>query len=247
MSSSHFILKENFQITSADTDFSKTLKPSGLINMLIQAAWHHAEILGFGVDMMHRESLVWMLSRIQAKIYLQPLWNENLSIITWPKGIRRLFYIRDFEVHNSLNSIVAHATSEWLLIDVKAKRPRLYNPENNIFNKNKGKHALMNVVPILESTNINAESFSNRVTYSDVDLNRHLTTTRYIDWMMDTFSMDFHSRNKCMGLTLNFIREIPYDEKVDIQRSEDNSSNCFSFAFKKHATEKDLFRGHLCF
>jgi medium-chain acyl-[acyl-carrier-protein] hydrolase len=247
MSSSPFILKENFQITSADTDFSKTLKPSALINMLIQAAWHHAEILEFGVDMMHRENLIWMLSRIQTRIFLHPFWNDNLSIITWPKGVRKLFYLRDFEVYDSLNRLVAQTTSEWILIDVKAKRPKLYNPENNIFNQNKDKHALKDAVSVLDEINTDAESFSNQVKYSDIDLNQHLTTTRYIDWMMDTFSMDFHNTNKCKALILNFIREVPYNEKVDIHRRKDNSTNCFLFGFKKSDEKKDLFRGQLCF
>ena len=247
MSSSPIILKENFQITSADTDFSKTLRPSALINMLIQVAWHHAEILEFGVDMMNRESIIWMLSRMQIRIYLHPFWNDNLSITTWPKGVRRLFYLRDFEVHDSLDRLVAQATSEWILIDVKAKRPKLYNPENNIFNQNKDKHALKNAVSVLDAINTDAESFSNQVKYSDVDLNQHLTTTRYIDWMMDTYSMEFHSKNKCKALILNFIREVPFSEKVDIQRTKDNSINCFHFGFKKPDGEKDLFRGQLCF
>ncbi len=247
MSTSPYILKENIQITSADTDFSKTLRPSSLINMLIQVAWHHAEVLEFGMDMMHREGLVWMLSRMQTKIYQQPFWNDSLSITTWPKGIRRLFYIRDFEVHDSQNRLVAQTTSEWLLIDIKVKRPKLYNQESIIFNQNKDKHSINNAVPILEAIGGDAESFSNQVNYSDVDLNQHLTTTRYIDWMMDTFSMDFHAKNKCKALILNFIREAPYNEKVEILRFNDQTSNCFDFSFKKPEGEKDLFRGQLCF
>jgi acyl-ACP thioesterase len=215
--------------------------------MLIQVAWHHAEKLEFGVEMMHREGLVWMLSRMQTKIYRQPFWNDNLSIITWPKGIRRLFYIRDFEMYDTQNRIVSQTTSEWLLIDVKTKRPKLFNPENNIFNQNKDKHAINNEVPVLETVPPGSGLFSNEVKYSDVDLNQHLTTTRYIDWMMDTFSMDFHIKNKCKALILNFIREIPKDEKVSIQCSEDKDSNCFSFGFKKPGGEKDLFRGQMDF
>ena len=130
---------------------------------------------------------------------------------------------------------------------MKAKRPKLYNPENNIFTQNKDKHALKNAVSVLDEINTDAELFSNQVKYSDVDLNQHLTTTRYIDWMMDTFSMDFHSKNKCKSLILNFIREIPYSEKVDIQRTKDNNTNCFHFGFRKPGGEKDQFRGKLSF
>jgi len=241
------ILEEKIHVTSADTDFTKTLKPSALINMLIQVAWHHAEILGFGIDLLHRENLIWMLSRIHVKVHSYPCWNEILSLSTWPKGIRRLFYLRDFEICDSQNNIVARATSEWILIDIKTKRPKLFQPENNIFHQNKDKHALKNEVPLLETIPSGFETFCNKVHYSDIDLNQHLTTTRYIDWMMDTFDIGFLRKNKCKEIITNFLREIPYNETVDILRSKKDGAVCYDFTFRKPQESKDFFRGKLCF
>jgi medium-chain acyl-[acyl-carrier-protein] hydrolase len=241
------ILEEKFHVTSSDTDFTKTLKPGALINMLIQIAWHHANILDFGTDLLHKENLVWVLSRIHVKINHFPFWNEELFFSTWPKGIRRLFYLRDFEVCDSQNNIVARATSEWLLIDSKSKRPKLIHPENNIFQQNKDKHALTNEVPVLETIDPETSRFSNTVKYSDLDLNRHLTTTRYIDWMTDTFDIEFLSKHKCKEIVANFLREIPYNETVDILRSESKDATHYNFAFRKPQESNDFFRGKLCF
>ena len=242
-----YIHEEHTQITSADTDFTKILKPGSLINMLIQIAWHHAEKLGFGMEFLHREELVWMLSRMHIKIYDYPSWNEHLSFTTWPKGIRRLFYLRDFEAYGLKNHLMAQATSEWLLIDLKTRRPKLFNPENNIFNQNKDKHALMNEVPVIQDLNEKYETFNNTACYSDLDLNQHLTTTRYIDWMLDTLPIELLRRNKCKELIVNFIREVHYNEQVEILRSGDEDSKTFQFAFRKSGDAKDLFRGQVSF
>jgi len=185
MSDSIYTLNENFLITSADTDFTKTLKPGALVNIFIQIAWHHAEILDYGMAFRIREGLIWMLSRMQVKIYRHPLWNEQASITTWAKGIRRLFYLRDFEVYNSQNQLVALATSEWLLIDIKSKRPKLYDPKNILFNQNKDKHALKNEVQVLEAITSKSDSFSNKVNYSDIDLNQHLTISSTMSGLQD--------------------------------------------------------------
>ena len=95
------VLIEQFPVTSADVDHTRKLKMSAMVNIFIQIAWHHAEKLGFGIDFLHEHGLVWMLSRLQLKLGHQPSWNEQITASSWPKGIRRLFYLRDLLFKNS--------------------------------------------------------------------------------------------------------------------------------------------------
>lgn len=241
------ILEESTLVTSADTDFTKTLRSSSLVNMLIQIAWHHAEMLGFGMEFLHEHGLVWMLSRMHIKINCKPFWNSRLQLSTWPKGIHRLFYLRDFDVYDTSDQLVARATSEWLIIDIKARRPKLYQPENNIFQENKDKHAIETLVPNLKSLGSDFEAFNNKVFYSDIDLNNHLTTTRYIDWMMDTFDLEFLEKSICADLVINFIREVPFDTKVVIKRFKLSPNQNFLFEFQSTDEKQIFFRGQLHF
>lgn len=241
------ILEEIFPVTSADTDFTKTLRPSSLINMLIQIAWHHAEMLGFGMTFLHDYNLVWMLSRMHIKIYSRPFWNSDLKLSSWPKGIHRLFYLRDFEVLNTLGKKVAEATSEWLIIDLSTRRPKLYQPENNIFQENKDRHALSDLVPNLKTGESKYEGFVNKVVYSDIDLNYHLTTTRYIDWMLDTLDMAFHEKKFCIEIIMNFIKEVPFGEEVSIYRYRSAPDEIYSFEFQSMDRKQIFFRGQLRF
>lgn len=237
------ILSEDTLVTSADTDFTRTLKPGALVNFHIQVAWHHAQNLGFGIDFLHENALVWMLSRMHIKIYRYPHWDEYIKLQSWPKGIRRLFYIRDFRFYDKQNNIISEATSEWLIINLASRRPKLYNPDHNIFHENIGKHALEGEVPVLSTPGAEATNFSNKVGYSDVDLNRHLTTTRYVDWMFDCFDLDFLRQYRYNELVLNFIKEIPYGSKVGINRYSPANDNSYHFEFIAPESSLVFFRG----
>jgi medium-chain acyl-[acyl-carrier-protein] hydrolase len=242
-----FIIEESMLVSSADTDFTKTLRSSSLVNMLIQIAWHHAEKLGFGMEFLHINDLIWMLSRMHLKIYSKPFWNSQLQLRTWPKGIHRLFYLRDFEVLNESNQVVAEATSEWLIIDLKTRRPKLYQPENNIFQENKDKHAIETNVPNLKTPSNEFNVFMNKVVYSDIDLNNHLTTTRYIDWMMDTFNLKFLEKSLCNNMVTNFVRELPFGTEVVIKRFELSPNENYVFEFYSNDMTQVYFRGQLNF
>jgi medium-chain acyl-[acyl-carrier-protein] hydrolase len=242
-----YILEEKFLVTSADNDFKGNLRVSSLVNMFIQIAWHHAEELGLGINYLHQNHLAWVLSKLYLKIDSLPQWNDTLKLVTWPKGIHRLFYLRDLEVFNDAGHRIACATTEWLLIDTKTKMQKLQGPEEEIFSKNKDNHAIDGLVEDLSPLAVNSTSYLLKTSYSDIDLNRHLTTTRYIDWMFDTFNMDYHKMYQCNEVILNFIREVPYGVEVSANRISHSDKNCHEFEFTRKDEKQVLFRGRLQF
>jgi len=240
-------LEETYTITSADTDFKKKLTVSSLINMFIQSAWHHAESLGFGMDFLHENGTIWMVFRLHVKFYQTPFWNEKLVMTTWPKGIHRVFYQRDFEALDVNRKKIAEGTSEFMIIDLKSKRPKLFQADHHIFNQEHIRHAIDSHVPVLITPEVQAENFMREVRYSDIDLNEHLTTTRYIDWMFDSFNLEFLNAHSCKEIIVNFIREIPIGTVVKIVRYPMDETNSFLFEFLHPEQNHLFFRGQLIF
>lgn len=240
-------LTERFCISSAEVDFLKNIRVGALTNQLIQAAIHHAEQLGFGIEYMHRNDLVWMLSRLHLKIISTPGWNEVLDIKTWPKGINRLLYLRDFSVSDKHNKIVALCTSEWLMIQMNAKRPKLHAPEHPAFLQNLSTHAIAEAVPKLKKSDGERHNSAFEVQYTDVDLNQHLTAVRYVDWMFNTFTLEFLKCNTCCEMIVNYLHEIPAGEKVYLFKHKDESGDGYFFEFTSINGKKCYFRGWLKF
>ena len=183
----NIVLKTNTLVTTADTDFKNRLRAGSLVNMLIQAAIKSAGELGFGFEMLKQNNLIWVLSRLTVEIYKPALWNDSIEVETWPKTIDRLLYIRDFTVRNQHGDVIAKATSAWLAIDIDSRRPKLINNANSgVFNQLSDKYAL-NYLPYKITDVAYQDSFFKYAAYFDIDLNNHVTATRYIDWMRNNF------------------------------------------------------------
>ncbi len=235
-----------FKITSADTDIKGRLKVSSLENYLIQSAINSASKLGFGFNDLQRNSLFWVLSRISIEIYRPVLWDEDITIETWPKNLEKILYLRDFIVRDSANKIIAKSTSGWLAIDSNSKRPKKIDAiKPKVFYILKDKHALEETPPKISSVK-KGDIFEVKTLFSDIDLNGHLTSTRYLDKMTDTFPTDFLIKNYPKQISINYIKETIPEEIIEITR-EQNSEKSFTFEGKNLSNNAISFRGKIDF
>lgn len=236
----------SFRVSSADTDMYMRVKLGGVVNMLIQSAINSAESLGFGFQNLKEQRLFWVLSRLTVEIYQALTWNQEAEVETWPKSVEGLLYTRDFIVRDRQQNIIARATSGWLAIDFNTKKPKIIDGIHaEMFVHLHDKHGL-NKSPEKLSGTSHGESFKVQSKYFDFDLNRHVTSTRYIDWMMDTFSFDFHKTHYPKKLSVNFMKEtLP----GDILRLQWNSKDRLNYSFEgiNHAHNTVAFRGKIEF
>ena len=239
------ILKSNSKITSAETDMYGNLRLGALSNLFIQSSINSAEKLGFGLNNLREHTLFWVLKRMTIEIFSTVKWNDMVIVETWPKDIDGVLYLRDFIIKDKDNNIVAKATSGWLAIDVNKKRPKLIKDiDFNVFQSLKDKHAIKE--PPIKLNVINeGKIFSVKAFYSDIDINQHVTSTRYIDWMMDTISQDFHKKNHPRKLSINYLKETMIDEQLIITRNQ--KGNTFEFEGVNSSKNLSAFRGSIEF
>ena len=239
-------LYSNYKISSADTDMFLRVRLGGVVNLLIQSAINSAESLGFGFKGLRKQQLYWVLSRMTLEIYNPMTWNQDIEVETWPKTLEGLLYMRDYIVRDKAQNIIARATSGWLAIDVETKKPKILDAvETEMFVHLKEKHALQKSPEKLTATS-DGDAFDVKSGYFDFDLNRHVTSTRYVDWMMDTFSIDFHKNHYPKKLSINFMKEtLPGDTLNIIRGSKDDLQ--FNFEGTNHARKTVAFRGKIDF
>jgi medium-chain acyl-[acyl-carrier-protein] hydrolase len=212
----------NFTVTSAETDMYARLRLGAMVNYLIQAASDSADRLGFGYGGIRRQNLFWVLSRLTVEIYRPVKWHEDVEVETWPKTVERVLYLRDFIVRDSEREIIARSTSGWLAIDLETRRiKKIEGIEAEHFTHLKDKHALPDTPGKIHPVD-GGEKFEIRAGYFDIDLNGHVTTTRYIDWMMDTFDPEFHRNNFPRKLSLNLMKETMPGESISLVRNQGN-------------------------
>lgn len=239
-------LFKEFEVTSADTDMFGRLKISGLSNFLIQSAISSADKLGFGLQYLKTENLFWVLSRLDVEVYKQAYWYDKITVETWPKTSDGIIYVRDFIVRNSKNEVLARATSGWLAVDLLRKRPKkITGIVSEIFHSLKNKKAIEEMPTRLKP--VECEKITEiQTSYYDLDLNRHVTTTRYIDWLLDSFDIEFHKNNYAKKLKINFLKETKPLEKLELQKKQ-ISEKQFHFESMNITSAKNAFRAEIEF
>jgi medium-chain acyl-[acyl-carrier-protein] hydrolase len=245
MTEKELVLVLKFPVTSADTDIASRIRLGALVNFLIQSAIRSADDLGFGFEHLHKQKLFWVLSSITVQINRPLMWYQNAEVETWPKDVHKMLYLRDFFIRDHEQNIIGRATSSWFAIDFEKHRPhKIEGDHSEIFNALRKRYALPHLSeklnPVMEGMATEIKS-----TYFDIDLNKHVTSTRYIDWMMDMIPLDFLLVHYPKLLTINYLKETSPGETIRLKTFREE--NCFYFEGINANLGVVAFRGKICF
>ena len=211
------IWSEPFKIKSFDIDTTGKLRLSSLFEYLQEVAGNHAENIEVGYDQLQEKNLFWVLSRMKLNIERLPKWNETIEIKTWPKGIDKLFAIRDFEIFDSAKKLIISVTSSWLLIDSikhrlhKIEELQIPIPESDI--KPAIKEFPDKIVPV-EGDSI---SHFHSIKYSELDILQHVNNSRYISWIYDCYQPEFLNSNELKSIQINYLDEAKFSDNLEIK------------------------------
>jgi medium-chain acyl-[acyl-carrier-protein] hydrolase len=190
-----------------DLDFTKRLKLSALFTYLQDAAGIHAEKLGLGIGrLMEKLGVSWVLMRIRADITRYPEWDEEITIETWPLEPKRFEFERDFIVKDREGQIIVRAVSTWVVMDMTSRELKKGDFVG-------GYPALINERAIdcklgkLRDYGQPEPAYRKTIGYSDVDFNGHLNNARYVDYLMDCFSIESHEQYLITSIEVSYINE----------------------------------------
>lgn len=160
------------------------VRPIGFVQALQEAARLHAEQLGYGIDTLRQEDSYWVLIRMELRWEKRPAYNETFAVQTWPKGSDKRYALRDFNI--SLDGVaIGQGRSAWLLLGTDGKPKALTGNwehwKETLGEAWEGAPEKWNwpaEEPIIEGP-------SWVVGYSDLDINGHVNSARYWDWVTD--------------------------------------------------------------
>ncbi|MGB8489953.1 MAG: acyl-ACP thioesterase domain-containing protein [Bacteroidales bacterium] len=242
-------LEKGYHVHVYETGPDGNLNLHSLFNYFQDIASHHAVSLGYGRDDLLRNNTIWVLSRIYAEIASMPAWGTDIVITTWPRGIDRLFALRDYEVRSPEGDLIASATSSWLIVDAttrRIQRPdetlsrfRSEIPEGNALPRNAGK---------LEPAEAEGSATSPfRVSISDLDINRHTNNVGYLKWVTDSYDLEFILDKVPRSAEINYLAESHYNEEVIIITSGSAGyRNIRNHSVRRTGDSVELCRVQIC-
>lgn len=204
------------ELTAAGCTAQMELPLQSLVREIIDAATEHANSLGFGYARLIEEGNAWVLSRLSIEMSRFPQVGENYSLTTWIESFNRHFSERNFEICTSGGEILGYARTIWVAINIATRRPADLTAFTELEKSVSGK-----VCPIPPQSKVRMpaefeHSRNYNVVVSDIDSNRHLTTARYVELVVDCLPLEVYDHFTVHKFDISFMRECTFSEKLTI-------------------------------
>ncbi len=222
--------RQHILIPCYDTDVAQFLKPSAFMDLAQEAANLHASILGFGYDSLMETRTAWVLSRMHIRFVCHPRWRDEVELLTWHKGLERLFYLRDFLMTDGKGNVLVEATTSWLVLNIDTRRiVRDAGVCEDGVCRDSAIAEPCGKVQMPEDCR-KMHVCVHRVSYSDVDMNGHTNNAMYLVWSMDALDYGLTSVRPLKELKINFNHETKPGDDVAISRAfveKDGDMYCY--------------------
>ena len=182
-----------------------------------------------------------MLSRLYVEVREWPAWQEQIRVLTWPRGTEGLSAVRDFHVFNERAEQIIAGSSRWLIIGMENRKPQRIDFIREMIGPVNEK-AATETEPGKLILPDHMENISRHVCHlSEIDYNGHVNTSCYLTWMINTIPEDHYKNRNIRAFQLNFLSETKLNEVVNIMSGPDRE--CFSATAADGG--KELFRGRI--
>ena len=229
------IYRQSFFLSAGETNPEQEMSVSILVSKIIDVATAHANSLKIGNPFMTDIRAGWVLSRVSLEMYRWPSVNETYSIATWIESFNRHFSERAFSFSDSEGNILGYARTVWMVMSVDTHEnvglSHLNLPEEMILGERvpvekQQRHRLI-LPPDTPADEIPAGAVladyppsKYCFKYCDLDSYRHVNTVRYVDLLLNQFSLEDFDSTVVSRLEMSFLHEARYGMTVDILRRD---------------------------
>jgi acyl-ACP thioesterase len=224
------IFTKEFIISSYDLNPRGVARLTTMANFFQEVAYGHASELGLGYEAMKSRNITWVLSRMRIRMTRYPVWNDRITLETWPSGAERLFALRDFRVLDRNGEVIGMASTAWLILDIDTHR--LIRPKEII---DQFKMIILDVQMFdrhLDKIQVPGGRqllTHHSVVYSDLDIVGHVNNVKYMEWCIDTVTSGKNDQKEIRELEINFNHEALFGDRIGIYGSvQDGCEYLFS-------------------
>ncbi len=199
-----------------------------ICNYLQEAASLNAEELGFSKSNFDAqgENVSWVLTRMAVRMTRYPSWEEPVTVVTFPRGGRKIVAWRDFEIKSSTGEVIGLATSEWMLIDL-ATRKIVSIPDSVLNACEFGSESVLGPEPFTARLKFPHDVSVDKVgpykaQYCHIDLNCHVNNVHYVEWLLEPLKAA-----RPLSIELVFRSETLAGDEVFVEIAENGDNGTF--------------------
>lgn len=200
-----------------------------LVQRLLETATLHATSISAGPRQLQERGLAWVLSRLTMEMTRYPGMDSRFSISTWVDAINRHFTERCFRVTDSEGRVMGNVRTVWMAIDI--------NERHGIDMTELMSHITPTPreCPVGRQSRIPAVTApemirSHRFNYCDIDFNRHVNSTRYIETILNDRGVEFFDTHSIAKFEIAYMSETHYADTVEISRQSEGNTSTIEIA-----------------
>ena len=173
----------------------------------------------------------WVYSKYKLKIYCRVGFDSMIHIACW---VSRLDAVRSWQEMRVTrgDEVLCEGRLESCVVDLKANRigklSRIELPDDLA----EGELTVGPFERRLKPSDAIEYRCTHKVSYTDIDLSRHMNNLRYVDMFMNAFDLGFYDSHIITDFEIHYINQAYYDEELRIF-SEQNGDEYRLYAFNK--------------
>lgn len=207
--------KEKIAIKSYHTNKFGQASFTSILNILIEAAWAHAQVMDWGYDNLKSNNLIWVLSRLYLKAEKIPVWQDQIILNTWSAGTDGMYAYREYLIEDLNGNVILTASTAWLILDFESRKIFRLSEYRNTFPKSSNPVICRNPKRIKPEKHVD-EIIYLPVNYSDIDVNQHFNSVKYVERIFDFYGIDFLNIYEPLEFEVNYIKEGQIGDKVGV-------------------------------
>ncbi|MDR1758099.1 MAG: hypothetical protein LBR51_03965 [Bacteroidales bacterium] len=234
----HNIFEQEFPVFSYYVDYNRKLAPHYLLLMMQEVAWAHVEYHHIGWEFLAKANRFWALIRLHVQIDRMPRWNEVVRLRTWGKPADLLLHYRDHEMVDEQGNVIIRSTSAWVILDFKTGRPQKAEDLPTHLYVNNTRHAIEKRAPKIKTITLSETNPEYKpVLFSDLDVNQHVNNSKYLQFAIDAFDMNFLKTHELKDFNINFTRQAKAGDMYAVQFQEESPFSFISSIYAKEGGE----------
>lgn len=203
-----------FTVRSSEIDYQGQITMPTLVSYMQEAAWNNTTSLGISMYELLEQGLTWVLQRFRVEMFCYPGHRETITVETWASGREKVFLHRDFRIYGEDKQLLGQATSVWLVMDVVKRQLAAIPDFVMAMELAEGYEPLPFAKGKLPALTEVQHELQTQVRWHDIDLNKHVNNTRYLQWALETLPADLLEQKQLSEVDIIFRSETTLGDTV---------------------------------